>query len=209
MNAPAQAPIHAPMHAPRSASPCELAQHWSPNDTGPAAADLTMTDRSLVTARWGCKGPAAPQWLAEHGLPVPPEYNRYRPLATGGLMARLGVTEFLIEADASLLGELRTAAMPAGRVHGLYPVLRQDAALQLEGPALHTLLRQVCSVDLQARENPPDAVFLTTMVGVSVTLLWRDGALLLWADGTMGSYLWDTLAEVAHGCGSLRTRPAV
>jgi hypothetical protein len=51
-------------------------------------------------------------------------------------------------------------------------------------------------------------VFLTTMVGVGVTLLWRGDALLLWADGTMGSYLWDTLAAVAHGCGSLRTRPA-
>ena len=167
-----------------------------------------MSDRSLQTARWGCKGPAAPQWLAEQGLPVPPEYNRYRPLATGGLVARLGVTEFLIEADAPTLALLRSAAMPAGKVHGLYPVLRQDAALQLEGPALHTLLRQVCSVDLQARENPPDAVFLTTMVGVGVTLLWRGDALLLWADGTMGSYLWDTLAEVARDCGSLRLCPA-
>ena len=195
-------------HAPRRASPCELAQHWCAEETGPAAADMTLTDRSLQTARWGCKGPAAPQWLAEQGLPLPPEYNRYRELVTGGLVARLGVTEFLIEADAATLGLLHDAAMPAGRVHGLYPVLRQDAALQLEGPALHTLLRQVCSVDLQARENPPDAVFLTTMVGVGVTLLWRGNALLLWADGTMGSYLWDTLAEVARDCGSLRMRPA-
>ena len=195
-------------HAPRRASPCELAQHWCAEDTGPAAADMTLTDRSLQTARWGCKGPAAPQWLAEQGLPLPPDYNRYRELVTGGLVARLGVTEFLIEADAATLGLLHDAAMPAGRVHGLYPVLRQDAALQLEGPALHTLLRQVCSVDLQARDNPPDAVFLTSIVGVGVTLLWRGEALLMWADGTMGSYLWDTLAEVARDCGSLRMRPA-
>ena len=195
-------------HAPRRASPCELAQHWCAEETGPAAADMTLTDRSLQTARWGCKGPAAPQWLGEQGLPVPPDYNRYRELVTGGLVARLGVTEFLIEADAATLGLLHDAAMPAGRVHGLYPVLRQDAALQLEGPALHTLLRQVCSVDLQARDNPPDAVFLTSMVGVGVTLLWRGEALLMWADGTMGSYLWDTLAEVARDCGSLRVRPA-
>jgi sarcosine oxidase subunit gamma len=194
--------------APQRASPFSLAQHWCAQDTGPAAADLTLTDRSLLTARWGCKGPAAPQWLTEHGLPVPPEYNRYRALATGGLVARLGVTEFLIEADSATLGLLQDAALPAGRVHGLYPVLRQDAALQLEGPALHTLLRQVCSVDLQARENPPDAVFLTTMVGVGVTLLWRGDALLLWADGTMGSYLWDTLVQVARDCGSLRMCPA-
>ena len=195
-------------HAPRCASPCESAQHWSAQAAGPVAADLTLTDRSLLTPRWGCKGPAAPQWLAEQGLPVPSAYNRYRELATGGLVARLGVTEFLIEAEAATLGLLQDAAMPAGRVHGLYPVLRQDAALQLEGPALHTLLRQVCSVDLQSRENPPDAVFLTTLVGVGVTLLWRGDALLLWADGTMGSYLWDTLAEVARDCGSLCTRPA-
>lgn len=195
-------------HAPRRASPFELAQHWCAQDTGPTAADLTLTDRSLQTARWGCKGPAAAQWLAEQGLPVPPDYNRYRELVTDGLVARLGVTEFLIEADAATLGLLHDAAMPAGRVHGLYPVLRQDAALQLEGPALHTLLRQVCSVDLQARENPPDAVFLTSVVGVGVTLLWRGEALLMWADGTMGSYLWDTLAEVARDCGSLRLRPA-
>lgn len=195
-------------HAPRRASPIELAHHWCAQATGPVAADLTLTDRSLQTARWGCKGPAAPQWLAEHGLPVPPVYNRYLELATGGLVARLGVTEFLIEAEAATLGLLQDAALPAGRVHGLYPVLRQDAALQLEGPALHTLLRQVCSVDLQSRENPPDAVFLTTLVGVGVTLLWRGDTLLLWADGTMGSYLWDTLAEVARDCGSLRLCPA-
>jgi len=194
--------------APQRASPFALAQHWCAKDTGPAAADLTLTDRSLQTARWGCKGPSAPQWLAEHGLPVPPAYNRYCELATGGLVARLGVTEFLIEADSAALGLLQDAALPAGRVHGLYPVLRQDAALQLEGPALHTLLRQVCSIDLQARENPPDAVFLTTMVGVGVTLLWRGDALLLWADGTMGSYLWDALADVARDCGSLRMLPA-
>jgi sarcosine oxidase subunit gamma len=195
-------------HAPRRASPIELAHHWCAQATGPVAADLTLTDRSVQTARWGCKGPAAPQWLAEHGLPVPPVYNRYLELATGGLVARLGVTEFLIEAEAATLGLLQDAALPAGRVHGLYPVLRQDAALQLEGPALHTLLRQVCSVDLQSRENPPDAVFLTTLVGVGVTLLWRGDALLLWADGTMGSYVWVTLAEVARDCGSLRLCPA-
>ena len=200
--------MNTPVHAPHRASPFALAQHWRAQDTGPAAADLTLTDRSLQIARWGCKGPVAPQWLAEHGIPVPPAYNRYCELATGGLVARLGVTEFLIEADTATLGLLQDAALPAGRVHGLYPVLRQDAALQLEGPALHTLLRQVCSVDLQARENSPDAVFLTTMVGVGVTLLWRGNALLLWADGTMGSYLWDTLAEVARDCGSLRMRPA-
>ena len=199
--------MNTPVHAPHRASPFALAQHWRAQDTGPAAADLTLTDRSLQIARWGCKGPSAPQWLAVHGLPVPPEYNRYRELASGGLVARLGVTEFLIEADTATLGPLQDAAMPAGRVHGLYPVLRQDAALQLEGPALHTLLRQVCSIDLQARENSPDAVFLTTMVGVGVTLLWRGDALLLWADGTMGSYLWDTLAEVARDCGSLRRCP--
>ena len=200
--------MNTPTHAPRRASPIELAHHWCAQATGPVAADLTLTDRSLQTARWGCKGPAAPQWLAEHGLPVPPVYNRYLELATGGLVARLGVTEFLIEAEAATLGLLQDAALPAGRVHGLYPVLRQDAALQLEGPALHTLLRQVCSVDLQSRENPPDAVFLTTLVGVGVTLLWRGDTLLLWADGTMGSYLWDTLAEVARDCGSLRLCPA-
>jgi sarcosine oxidase subunit gamma len=194
--------------APQRASPFALAHHWCAQDTGPAAADLTLTDRSLQAARWGCKGPSAPQWLAEHGLPVPPAYNRYCELATGGLVARLGVTEFLIEADTATLSLLQDSALPAGRVHGLYPVLRQDAALQLEGPALHMLLRQVCSVDLQARENPPDVVFLTTMVGVGVTLLWRGDALLLWADGTMGSYLWDALAEVARDCGSLRMRPA-
>ena len=194
--------------APQRASPFGLAQHWFAQDTGPVVADLTLTDRSLQTARWGCKGPAAPQWLAERGLPVPPEYNRYRELSSGGLIARLGMTEFLIEADAATLGSLHGIALPAGRVHGLYPVLRQDAALQLEGPALHTLLRQVCSIDLQARENPTDAVFLTTMVGVGVTLLWRGDALFLWADGTMGSYLWDALADVARDCGSLRVRPA-
>ena len=105
-------------HAPRRASPCESAHHWSAQASGPVAADLTLTDRSLQSPRWGCKGPAAPQWLAERGLPVPPDYNSYRPLATGGLVARLGVTEFLIELRVIALycGDATFAAVSFARI---------------------------------------------------------------------------------------------
>ncbi|MBK9021261.1 MAG: hypothetical protein IPL72_15245 [Sulfuritalea sp.] len=104
-------------------------------------------DNVSRTPRAGVKGPGAAEWLAGLGLPVPDAPNQWLPLE-GGLIARLGMTEFLVEGPAS-------AKLGAPFGHGVYPVLRQDTALVLRGARLNDLLLETCSVNflrsIQAR----------------------------------------------------------
>jgi hypothetical protein len=74
----------------------------------PASASPTCP-----TARHGCKGPGAAAWLESLGLPIPPAPNSWLPLDGGGLIARLGFTEFLIEGPDALIAPRRRARGPA------------------------------------------------------------------------------------------------
>ena len=189
------------MKAPRHSSPLSLTM-------------LDVSDK----ARFGCKGPGALAWLAGLGLPTPPRPNTWLPLAQGpGLVARLGQSEFLVEwsegADSlpvpvreSYGGFLSGSAMA-----GVYPVLRQDMALILEGTALPELLLQVCSVDFPALARSDRPVALTSLAGVGVTLLPERLAPLpryrLWCDGSYGAYLRRTLRSIAGEMGWLTEWP--
>jgi sarcosine oxidase subunit gamma len=163
-------------------------------ETGGAA--LFIRDVSLA-ARIGCKGPGAAAWLAAAGILLPKAPNTWLPLADGGLVARLGLTEYLVEATADTLTPLR--ARP--REPGVYPVLREDAALALGGPALPELLRQTCNVNFAALDLARRPVILTSMAGVGVTVIPGEfrGALCyrVWCDGTYGEYLTETLLDIA------------
>ena len=167
---------------------------------GLTAASLGIADVSL-TARHGCKGPGAAEWLVARGLPIPPVPNSWLPLDDGGRIARLGFTEFLIEGPVALIAPL--AAAPRGP--GVYPVLRQDAALVLGGSRLDELLRQSCSVNFRALDLAARPVVLTSMVGVGVTAIPELCAgrptLRIWCDGTYGHYLWETLLDIAGDLG--------
>ena len=151
--------------------------------------------------RWGGKGPGAAAWLAGRGLPVPEAPNTWAPLAQGGRVLRLGRSEFLVEGPADPL-EALLLAEPGARV---YPVLRQDAALVLQGEALPALLAQVCSVNFAHLDLATRPVVLTSMAGVTVTVLPDTAGGLpyyrLWCDGTYGPYLWRTLTEIATELG--------
>jgi sarcosine oxidase subunit gamma len=162
-------------------------------------ARLGIADLSWLV-RCGLKGPHSVAWLTAQGIAVP-EVNCWGPLAGGGLVARLGKTEFLLE-DASggnrvqqLAAEL--AKLPAGVV----PVLRQDAALALTGAALDTLLRQTCNVNFKTLDPKTRQLALTSMVGVPVVISPEEMAGMagyrVWCDGTYGTYLWQTLLDVA------------
>jgi sarcosine oxidase subunit gamma len=153
--------------------------------------------------RFGCKGANAASWLSALGLPVPELPNRWRALPGEGLVARLGISEYLVEAgpDAEHLAAV-LAAPPGARV---YPVMRQDAALMLTGTAVRELFLQTCSFDFGGLAPGSREVVLTSMVGVGVTVLavpqgeqlaWR-----LWCDGTYGAYLWETLVGIAGELG--------
>lgn len=161
-----------------------------------ASASLGLADASL-TPRHGCKGPGATAWLEGLGLPIPTATNSWLPLDGGGLIARLGFTEYLIEGPADLIARL--AATP--RTAGVYPVLRQDAALLLGGARLDELLRQTCNVNFRPLDLAARPVVLTSMVGVGVTVIpeQRNGLpfVRVWCDGSYGHYLWETLLGIA------------
>jgi sarcosine oxidase subunit gamma len=145
------------------------------------------------TPRAGVKGPGAAEWLAGLGLPVPDAPNRWLPV-DGGLVARLGLTEFLVEGPLSA----QLAAPPA---HGVYPVLRQDTVLALSGVRLDDLLLETCSVDFGALDFSTRPVVLTTMVGVAVTVIPYEETGIpccrIWCDSTYGEWFAETLAGVA------------
>jgi sarcosine oxidase subunit gamma len=96
------------------------------------------------------------------------------------------------------VSRLREVLHPAP---GVYPVLRQDAALVLQGERANELLVQVCNVDFKAWPMEQQAVAMTSMVGVSVLVAWyrHNGvpSYRIWCDGTFGHYLWETLLEIA------------
>lgn len=163
-----------------------------------------VMDWSCLT-RFGVKGANASEWLAAQGLPVPDCPNTWHPLPDGGIIARLGLTEFLIEDSptSTLASQLVTACQsPPAKV---YPVLRQDLALVLLGDRTHDLLRQTCSFNFQAVALSSRPVILTTMIGVTVTVMpgERNGEPFyrIWCDGTFGSYVWETLVGIATELG--------
>jgi sarcosine oxidase subunit gamma len=163
---------------------------------------LAIWDQSFLP-RWGVKGPGAAAWLTSQGLPVPSHPNQWGRCAQGGLIARLGVTEFLIE--DSLATEMVAHLTRANRPPQVYPVLRQDLAIGLTGVATVDLLRQTCNVNVQALDVAEHPVVLTTMVGVNIVLILdeRDGLPFyqLWCDNTFGPYLWHTLSAIAGELG--------
>lgn len=141
------------------------------------------------TPRAGVKGPGAADWLRQLGLPVPDAPNTWLPLADG-LIARLGNTEFLVEGPES-------ATLAAPIAHGVYPVLRQDTALVLNGARLNDLLLETCSVNFLAIDPSARPVLLTSIVGVGVTAIPAGDELRLWCDSTYGEWFLDTLRAVA------------
>jgi sarcosine oxidase subunit gamma len=208
MNAPLPARANA-LFDPQNA----LAPRWSSVESMPVVSAYGPNDRAVAQVvgigdasarrRTGFKGPAAAAWLQQQSVPIPAQPNQWTPLAAGGLVARLGRTEYLIE-DAG--GEAVCARLDALPIPpGVYPVLRQDAALVVTGSRAGDLLLQTCSIDFAALDAAARPVLLTSMVGVGVTLAVeaREAArrYRIWCDGTYAAYLWTTLVDVARDLG--------
>jgi sarcosine oxidase subunit gamma len=166
------------------------------------AATLGIADVSFLF-RTGFKGQGVAAWLQAQDIPVPEHPNSWAPLAGGGVVLRLGVSEYLIEDGLTQGSSARMAHLePPVRV---YPVLHQDAALVLCGEAVNDLLLQTCNVNFGALDLAARPVVLTSMAGVAVTVMpgARAGKpyYRVWADGTYGLYLWETLAGIAAELG--------
>ncbi|WP_088890725.1 2Fe-2S iron-sulfur cluster-binding protein [Leptolyngbya ohadii] len=165
---------------------------------------VTLTDVSLL-ARFGVKGAGAAVWLQTHGLPIPDRPNSWLPLENDGRIARLGLTEFLIEGE--IVTQLQSDLNLPPQV---YPVLRQDLAIVLTGESIYDLFAQTCNVNMRSF-NPGDRpVILTSMIGVSVTVAIEDTPIpqsRLWCDSTYRNYVLHTLSEIVSELDSLTNRP--
>lgn len=152
--------------------------------------------------RIGVKGPGAAAALAALGLATPAQPNSWCRTADA-IVARLGLTEYLIEDSAGGDAVSRVQALPD--TAGVYPVPRFDAELVVAGPQAVDLFRQTCAVDLSTLDAAGGALALTSMVGVGVTVaavMTPAGVTYrIWCDGTYGGYLWQTLCEVAEDMG--------
>ncbi len=165
------------------------------------AARLEIANVSFIP-RFGVKGAGAEAWLATQSIAVPDRPNSWSFLSKGGIIARLGKSEFLIE-DRTIAPQLTKACKsPPAKV---YPVLRQDLAIALIGSQVNELLLQTCSFNFQALSIIENPVILTSMAGVNVTVIpgviQEQPFYRIWCDGTFGVYLWQTLSTIARELG--------
>jgi sarcosine oxidase subunit gamma len=160
--------------------------------------------------RLGLKGPRAAEWLAAHGIVLPTLPNSWTHsqgvvAAARLLVARLGSTEFFIE-DAAAGTTLKRMTTAGGELPpGVYPVLREDWALDLAGTGVHDVLAQVCNVNFAALILDSHPVIMTLMIGVAVLVVPDGGTgdrrYRIWCDPTFGPYLSESLGAVVGECG--------
>lgn len=165
---------------------------------------LGIADLSFLR-RFGVKGTGAATWLADQGIQVSDRPNSWQALSGGGIVARLGLNEFLIEdsVQSQFVSQLAIAAQsPPAKV---YPVLRQDFTIALTGKFVDELLRQTCNINFRALPLETQPVVLTSMIGISVIIIpgERDGLPFyrVWGDGTFGAYVWQTLLTIVEELG--------
>ena len=161
------------------------------------AAQLGIANLSFIP-RFGVKGAIASIWLESQSIPIPDRPNSWCQLPEGGIIARLGSSEFLIEDSGVAPRLIEACKSPPAKV---YPVLRQDLAIALIGSKVNELLLQTSSFNFQSLSITNRPVILTSMAGVNVTVIQcdRNGQPFykIWCDGTFGVYLWQTLNAIA------------
>lgn len=161
---------------------------------------LALCDASAL-ARFGVKGPNAPEWLRGQGIEAPEAANSWSRLPDGqGLVLRLGRNEFLVEdapqgnAVENLGGSLNSGS------RGLYPVMRQDAAFVITGERAGEVMLQVCGIDFDAADYEARPVYLTRVAVTSAVVapLVEDGDRFfrLWCSYPYGAYLWEELEGI-------------
>lgn len=168
--------------------------------------------------RLGLKGSRAAQWLAAQGmiLPASPNTWAHADESAGGdalLVARLGTTEFFLEEGAGGTALKRISALLDGRTPGVYPVLREDWAIQLDGSGADEILAQVCNVNFAALSLDARPVIMTLMIGVAVLIVPQRAEnagtaqrlYRIWCDPTFGPYVSESLGTVVNESGGRYT----
>jgi sarcosine oxidase subunit gamma len=165
---------------------------------------VALADLSFLP-RFGLKGPDAQGWLEERNITLPPNANGWLPLPGGGVVARLGRSEFFLEDGATAIGvDAIRMALGTG-ASGVYPVIRQDAGFALAGARVNELLAQTCNVNFEEFGADERIAAMTQMIGVSVLVIRISKKPLpcyrVWCDPTFAPYFWETIAEIAGELG--------
>lgn len=164
-----------------------------------ALRDLALSH--LMTPKLGVKGPGAEAWLHAQGVEVPPATYDTRGLQDGGLIARLGSSDFFLEGSSEQLTAAilpRLSAELARFPPQVYRVERLDVTILLAGQRATQVLAQLCSLNF--RSAPPGRVCLTRVGGVNCTVLPHGGEaplFRLWVDYTLAVAFWEILVEVS------------
>jgi len=164
------------------------------------AASVALVDLSFQR-RTGMKGPQAEAWLAGHGHVAPVGANRWVPTLQGGLIARLGLSEFLLEdaAGAPAAADFVLRELGPG-LDGVYPVMRQDAKILIAGPLAGELFAQTCAVPVA--DVADGELIMTEMAGVGVLVISNKRARAswhqVWCDATYAPYLWHELRTISE-----------
>jgi sarcosine oxidase subunit gamma len=184
------------------------------------ARTLGLCDVSALP-RLVIKGPGAESFLAARAVAhtLPADVCQVLPLRSGGLIARTGRAEFFLE-DVPRDGRSRDVVAPLfeslwnSSQPGIDPALRQDASFLLSGDRVPAVWLQTCSYDFRIRPaglgpspspDPAMRLVMTSVAGVSSWVLHRNlneqRVFQLWADGTYGPYLWETLLKLVRELG--------
>jgi sarcosine oxidase, subunit gamma len=170
--------------------------------------------------RLGLKGPRAAEWLVVQGIVVPTAANSWSHTTEISanealLVARLGTTEFFLEEGTGGTMLKRMAPSLNSQPPGVYPVLREDWAFQLNGERANEVLAQVCNVNFAALSTDSQPLVMTLMIGVAVLVVPQSGGrdaaerhYRIWCDPTFGPYLGESLGAVVIECGGRYTGDA-
>jgi sarcosine oxidase subunit gamma len=178
------------------------------------ARTLALCDASALQ-RLVIKGPRAASFLEARAVApaLPADLFQVLPMNSGGLIARTGRAEFFLE-DAPGDNGRQDVVAPLGESllgshePGVYPALRQDASFLLSGDRASAVFLETCGYDFRRSGPSPGqarVMVMTRVAGVSTWVLHRalngNSVYQLWADGTYGPYLWETLLMIAreHG----------
>lgn len=169
-------------------------------DFGSAAKEAIVIADVSFLRKMSVKGPGADEWLRNQGVEPPETPFEVAPqIDAGGIIARIGRSEYFLEAAAGDTSSFFTQDhAPTPTAH---PTSRHDASLLAVGPRVPEVIAQTCGVDI-VRELP-GRIVLTRMAAVNAMLLYRPGAatLRIWCDPSFGVYLYEALVDIAQDLG--------
>ena len=162
-----------------------------------STSNFVLTDLSN-RPRYGVKGPNAQEWLSSQGVLLPDQPNSW--IATAdAMLLRLGINEFLIEANSAAGFDVQIAAVKSAST-GVYPVPRADAAFQISGGVANDLLSEICMLNMSTIEVG-QSLLMTQIAGISGILLKlphaQETSYRIWCDGSYHHYMHETLHSIA------------